>query len=111
MSKVFNLDSIAEQTYQFQLDGKLINVKQPSVKITKKFGAMAQVENADEIFDKQVELVTEILNNNTSSVKFTEDKVSDYPQAVLTAIINIITGAIKELDNDPNLESPSQQEG
>lgn len=111
MSKIFNLDSIVDKTFDFQLNGNLIKVRQPSVKIVKKFGGMAQVENEEEVFDKQVQLVTEILNNNTSGTKFTEDKVADLPQAVLTTIINVITGVITDLDNDPNSESPSQQEG
>lgn len=96
-----DLDAIIEKTHRFKIEGKLINVNQPSVKIVKKFNEFAN-SNEDEILDKQAELIADILNNNTSAVKFTKEQLMNYPQAVLNAVINEVTQGIAEADNNPN---------
>lgn len=102
MSKVIDLDSILSKTFQFKLHGELINVNQPPVSLVKKFGAMANVESEEEIFDKQAELVCEIMNNNTSSKKFTKTNILALPQEVLTIIITTITEGVTEAEENPN---------
>lgn len=105
-----DLDVLIEKTYRFKLEGKLINVNQPSVNMVKKFGSFEKLMYTEEILDKQVELITDILNNNTSGVKFSEEQIANYPQPVLNAIINTVTNGIEEADNHPNLSSLSQME-
>lgn len=99
---MLDLDSIIEKAYRFKLEGKLINVNQPTVAMVKKFSSLAKIEDQEEILDKQVELVAEILNNNTSAAKFTREQLLKYPQAVLNAIIEEISRGIAEADNNPN---------
>lgn len=100
---MINLDNVMNQTIDFMLKGELIKVQQPSTKLVKKFTQFEGSElKPNETFDKQVELITEIMNNNTSARKFTQSEIEALPQKVLSIIIKEITNSISAVENDPN---------
>lgn len=101
-----NLDIILDETIDFTLNGETIKVRQPSVSVIKKVNKF-QVEVAgksdiDLIFNTQTEVITEILNNNTSGKKFTVKQVEALPQKVQNVIIETVLNDIIKADNDPN---------
>lgn len=98
---MLDLDAIIDQTIKIKIKGKLIHVNQPSAKLVKKMTSM-QGLGEKELMDKQIEIVADILNNNTSSANFTIEEVSGFPQAALTAILNEITGNISSINKNPN---------
>ena len=98
---MLDLDAIIDQTIQIKIKGKLIHVNQPSAKLVKKMTSM-QGLSEEELMDKQIEIVADILNNNTSAANFTLEEVSEFPQVALTAILNGITGNINSINKNPN---------
>ncbi|KMT21597.1 hypothetical protein [Clostridium cylindrosporum] len=95
---MINLDVLMEKTIDFTLKGKLIRVQQPTLKMIKKFAAIEK----DADIDKQIEVITEILNNNSSNIKLEKSDIEELNQPALMAILEAITNNIKEADNNPN---------
>lgn len=101
MSKVVNLDSILNQSFKFMLGGEVINVNQPSIKMVRKFTSDMSKEDAD-VIGAQLDFACEILNNNSSSKKFSKAEVERLPTSVINTLVNTISNGIAEADNDPN---------
>lgn len=97
---IVNLDALMSKTFQFTLDGKLINCNQPSVATVRKFQKRFAEEDDD--LDVQTDFVLAILSNNTSGVKFTRKQVEELPVAVQNLIAMTINAGIREVEEDPN---------
>lgn len=97
-----DLDSLMYKPMQFKLEGKVLNVNQPSAKDVKMIISLISGKSDEEIIDGEIKVITSILNNNTSNMSFTEEYVSKLPQPVLTAILEEITKGIDTLNNNPN---------
>lgn len=94
---MINIDQYMDKTIDFQIGGKLVKVQEPSVKMINKIAKTSNLPE-NEIIDAQIDLVQEILNNNTSSVKFKKSDIEALPVSAIGKILNVITGAEK----DPN---------
>ncbi|MBS4535835.1 hypothetical protein GOQ29_09430 [Clostridium sp. D2Q-14] len=94
---MIDIDKYIDRTIALKINGEVIKIQEPSIKLIKKFTALDGLED-DEILDKQSELVTEILNNNTSAKKFKVNDIDKLPVSAIKAIIE----SIVEVDQDPN---------
>ena len=96
---MINLDLLKENTIDFMIDGKLVKVQEPSIEMVEKFSTAGE---SGEGLSGEVAVITEILNNNTSSVKFTQAKVKKFSPSMLKAIVTAILGTIKSVEENPN---------
>ncbi|HDI3121687.1 hypothetical protein FDA77_00855 [Clostridium botulinum] len=98
---MIDLDILMDKTLDFKLNGELIKVNQPSMKIIKKFNTLSSLSEA-EILDKQTDVIVEILNNNTSGKKFKPSEVDNFSLPVINTIVNTVTNNINGTENNPN---------
>lgn len=101
MAKVYDLDSMV-QPIVFKINGEVVNVNPPSLSIVKEFSHMSKLTDEDEILNKQTELISKVLSNNTSNKTFTFQDVDRMSQQMVTAILTIITSEVQEAENNPN---------
>lgn len=99
---IIDLDKYINRTIEFKLNGELIKVQELTPSLFKKVSEYEMTENPKEIYTKQVELTTEMLNRNTSAVKFTVEEIEKLPQSVVNKIYVSIVSFTKEPLNDPN---------
>ena len=97
-----DLDFYTTRTIDFKINGEMVRVKEPQAKLIKKMTALGKVKDEENLLDKQYEIVVDILNNNTSSKKFTKEMVENYPQSMINAIITEVTKLMGEIENSPN---------
>ncbi|MEF9952638.1 MAG: hypothetical protein RSA01_00505 [Clostridium sp.] len=95
---MINLDSLIDNTIDFTFKGKLIKVQQPTIKLVKKFAAI----DGDSDLDKQIEVITEMLNNNSSNIKLNKSDIEDLTPSALKVIVKAISNNIEEVSNNPN---------
>ena len=99
---IINLDNYINRTVDFEINGKLVKVQEPTPKIYIRIAKYEQIEDAVEIFQEQISIITEILNRNTSGVKFTEKEVENYPQSILNTVMQETTSLRNRAVSDPN---------
>lgn len=99
---IIDLDKYINRTIEFKLNGELIKVQELTPSLFKKVSEYEMTEDPKEIYTKQVELTTEMLNRNTSAVKFTVEEIEKLPQSVVNKIYVSIVSFTKEPLNDPN---------
>jgi hypothetical protein len=98
-----NIDEILNQGIELKLFGNVIHVSQPTYKMTRKMGTVSvDTDNQFDTIDKQLEVLAEILSNNTEKIKVTKSQLEGLPMGAITTIINAISGVITELENHPN---------
>lgn len=98
---MLNLDEIMNRSIEVKLEGKVLHIKEPSNALFNKLMALQSYNGAD-IFDKQAEMATELLNRNRESKKFTLEQVKEYPQRVIASICKDMFKFTSENVNDPN---------
>lgn len=94
-----NLDLLMDKTMDFMIGGELIKVNEPSIGMVKRF---SKIEDNEDGLESQINMVVEILNNNTSAKKFTRAQLDIFTPRILKAIINEVLGSIRDTDNNPN---------
>lgn len=94
---MINLDMYMNKTIDFMIEGKLVKVKEPSYETIQSFSNINE-GSVDDIFV----ILTKILNDNTSNVKFKEAQLRKYPKGVINAIIKAIANEKEEAESDPN---------
>lgn len=97
-----DLDFYTTRTIDFKLGGKVVSVQEPPAKIIKKMTALGKVKDEEKVLDKQYEIVADILNNNTSNMKFSKEMIERYPQSMINAIITEVTKLMGEIEKSPN---------
>lgn len=97
-----DLDFYTTRTIDFKLGGEMVRVQEPPAKLIKKMTALEKIKDEEKLLDRQYEIVVDILNNNTSSKKFTKEMVENYPQSMINAIITEVTKLMGEIENSPN---------
>lgn len=95
---MLNLDKFND-TSDIQINGKIVSVNPLSVKMVKKLIALEKLDQ-DKVFDEQIKLITEILNNNTSAEKFRIQDVENLSVKALTAIIKFFMGTQEEIEKN-----------
>lgn len=99
---LIDLDKYINRTIEFKLNGELIKVQELTPSMFKKVSSYEMTEDPEKIYEKQVELVTEMLNRNTSGKKFTTKDLEKLPQSAVNKIYISIVSFTKEPLNDPN---------
>ena len=99
---LIDLDKYINRTIEFQLNGELIKVQELTPSMFKKVSSYEMTEDPEKVYEKQVELVTEMLNRNTSGKKFTTKDLEKLPQSAVNKIYISIVSFTKEPLNDPN---------
>ncbi|MEW8955761.1 hypothetical protein [Clostridium sp.] len=99
---MIDLDRYINRTIEFQLNGELIRVQELTPAMFRKVSEYEMTEDPKKIYEKQVELVTEMLNRNTSGNKFTAKDIEKLPQSVVNKLYISIVSFTKEPLNDPN---------
>ncbi|XZM78705.1 hypothetical protein ACSXAB_13925 [Clostridium perfringens] len=99
---MIDLDFYTARSIDFKIDGEIVRVQEPPAKIIKKMTSLGKLKDEEKMLDKQYEIVVDILNNNTSSKKFTKEIVENYPQSMINAIISEITKLMGDLESSPN---------
>lgn len=98
---MINLDNYMDKTIDFMFRGELVKVNQATAKMVKKIASLEKYQEG-EILDKQIEIVTDILNNNTSGKKFKVSDIENLPQRVINTIMKEFTNSIADTEEDPN---------
>ncbi|MCW6112419.1 hypothetical protein [Clostridium sporogenes] len=98
---MIDLDKYINRTIDFKINGNLVKVQELTPKMFKKVSEYETI-NENEIFDKQLDLVTEILNRNTSGVKFKRNELEELPQSVINKIYTEVVNFTREPLKDPN---------
>ncbi|SHI90012.1 hypothetical protein SAMN05444401_1728 [Clostridium amylolyticum] len=99
---LIDLDKYINRTIDFKINGKMVKVQELTPSLFKKVSEYEMTEDPKEIYSKQVDLVVEMLNRNTSSVSFTVEEIEKLPQSVVNKIYISIVSFTKEPLNDPN---------
>lgn len=99
---LIDLDKYINRTIEFKLNGELIKVQELTPSLFKKVSEYEMTEDPKMVYSKQVELVTEMLNRNTSGKKFTTKDLEKLPQSAVNKIYISIVSFTKEPLNDPN---------
>ncbi len=99
---VIDLDKYINRTIDFKINGKMVKVQELTPSLFKKVTEYEMTEDPKEIYSKQVDLVVEMLNRNTSAIKFTTEEIEKLPQSVVNKIYLSIVRFTKEPLDDPN---------
>lgn len=100
---MLDLDAIISKSYQIKINGDLINVNQPSVKMVREFNSSMMNDSEDiDIFAIQTDFALKLLNNNTSAKRFTKADIEKLPAEALGAIINVVANGVEEAEKNPN---------
>lgn len=100
---MLDLDAIINKSYQIKVNGDLINVNQPSVKMVREFNSSMMTDSEDiDIFAVQTDFALKLLNNNTSAKRFSKADIEKLPAEALGAIINVVANGVEEAEKNPN---------
>ena len=76
---MINLDEIMEQGFELKLNGKVVTIKQLTIKQAKKIDKLQSEMNEKNAYDKRAEITLALINNNKEDIKFTEEDIEDMP--------------------------------
>lgn len=99
---MLDIDKYLNQSIKIKLNGEVIELHQPTARMTKKIGQLEKKMTEENYLDIKSEIVAIILNNNASSKTFSIDQVDDIPFKLQDLIIKEVTSMVYEADNDPN---------
>ena len=100
---MLDLDAIINKSYQIKINGDMINVNQPSVKMVREFNSSMMADSEDiDIFAVQTDFALKLLNNNTSAKRFSKADIEKLPAEALGAIINVVANGVEEAEKNPN---------
>lgn len=98
--KPIDLSAYANRTVDFLIDNKLIKVPEMSHKQYKK--VVDYENNSDTTLDMQRALVLELLNTNTSGVKFSDKDILGMPQGAVNRLYTEMASLPRKALTDPN---------
>ena len=99
---MINLDEIMEQGFELKLNGKVVTIKQLTIKQAKKIDKLQSEMNEKNAYDKRAEITLALINNNKEGIKFTEEDIENMPVKLQVAIHNEVNKYMYDLANDPN---------
>lgn len=99
---MINLDEIMEQGFELKLNGKVVTIKQLTIKQAKKIDKLQSEMNEKNAYDKRAEITLALINNNKEGIKFTEEDIENMPVKLQVAIHNEVNKYMYDLINDPN---------
>lgn len=95
---MLNLDNIKTNTMEIALNKKLIKVQEPTVKLIKKLQGIENNEDLDIVLN----VLVDILNNNTSNIKLKNTDLENLNNKQLNLLVEEIGKFINGIEEDPN---------
>lgn len=99
---MLNLDKYLKQTVEIKLNNEVIEILQPTAKMTKEIGKLENCITEENYLEIKSKVALLLLNNNCSNKKFTLEEVDQIPYKLQDLITKEITNMIYKADNDPN---------
>lgn len=99
---MLDLDKYLKQSVEIKLNGEVIEVLQPTAKMTKEIGRLEENITEENYLNIKSKVAHIILNNNNSKKEFTLDDIDNIPYKLQDLIIKEVTDMVYEAENDPN---------
>lgn len=99
---MLDLDKYLKQGVEVKINGEVIEILQPSARMTKEIGQLEKDITEENYLDIKSKVTYKLLNNNASGKKFTIDEVDKIPFKLQDLITKEVTSMIYKADNDPN---------
>lgn len=99
---MINLDEYLNQSVDIKINGEVVEVLQPTAKMTKEISKLEGEMTEENYLDTKSKITLKILNNNSSGKKFTVNEIDQIPFKLQDLIIKRITSMVYEADKDPN---------
>ncbi|MFR4584644.1 hypothetical protein [Clostridium cadaveris] len=99
---MINLDKYLNKSVEIKLKGKVIEILQPSAKMTKEIGKLEKEITEENYLEIKSKIAYKLLNNNASNRKFSMEEIDEIPYKLQDLVIHEITNMIYEAENDPN---------
>jgi len=99
---MLDLDKYLKQGGEVKINGEVIEILQPSARMTKEIGQLEKDITEENYLDIKSKVTYKLLNNNASDKKFTIEEVDKIPFKLQDLITKEVTSMIYKADNDPN---------
>ncbi|MBB6622233.1 hypothetical protein [Clostridium gasigenes] len=99
---MIDLDKYLKQSVDIKINGEIVEVLQPTARLTKEISKLEQKVTEENYLDTRGKTAHIILNNNASNRIFTMEEVDEIPFKLQDIIIKEITSLVYKADNDPN---------
>ena len=99
---MLDLDKLIREGIEIKLNGKVINVRQLTVKQAKEIDKLQSEMNEKNAYEKRTQITKIILNNNLENVRFSDVDIEKIPVKLQVAIHNELNKYVYDLSNDPN---------
>ncbi len=99
---MLDLDKYLKQSVEVKINGEVIEILQPTAKMTKEIGRIEKDITEENYLDIKSKVTCELLNNNASGKKFTIEEVDNIPFKLQDLITKEVTSMVYKADKDPN---------
>lgn len=99
---MLDLDRYLKESLDVKIKGKVVEVLQPTAKMTKEINRLERDMNEDNYLEIKGKVALKILNNNESGEKFTLEDIDNIPFKLTDFLIKELTSMVYKADNDPN---------
>ncbi|WP_195264091.1 hypothetical protein [Clostridium sp. 1001275B_160808_H3] len=99
---MLDLDKYLKQSVEVKLNGEVIEILQPTAKMTKEIGILEKSMTEENYLEIKCKITHLVLNNNNSDKEFTSSDVDNIPYKIQDLIIKEVTSMVYEAQNDPN---------
>lgn len=99
---MLDLDKYLKQSVEIKINGEVIEILQPSARMTKEIGQLEKDITEENYLDIKSKVTHKLLNNNASGRKFTIEEVDKIPFKLQDLITKEVTSMVYKADNDPN---------
>ncbi len=99
---MLDLDKYLKQSVEVKINGEVIEILQPSARMTKEIGKLEKDITEENYLDIKSKVTHKLLNNNDSGKKFTIEEVDNIPFKLQDLITKEVTSMVYKADKDPN---------
>ncbi|WP_404988169.1 hypothetical protein [Clostridium culturomicium] len=99
---MLDLDKYLKQGIEIKLNGEVIEVLQPTARMTKEISKLEKEITEENYLDIKSKIAHLVLNNNNLCKEFTINEVDNIPYKLQDLIIKEVTSMVYKADNDPN---------
>lgn len=99
---MLDLDKYLKQSVEVKINGEVIEILQPSARMTKEIGKLEKGITEENYLDIKSKVTYKLLNNNSLGKKFTIEEVDNIPFKLQDLITKEVTSMVYKADKDPN---------
>lgn len=99
---MINIDEYLNIGVEVKINGEVIEVLQPTAKMTKEINKLEKEINEENYLDIKSKVALLILNNNKQKKELKIKDIDEIPYKLLDLIIQEVTKLVYKADNDPN---------